>query len=133
MFASGREFSAFLGLVPRQNSSGGKTRLGRVSKMGDRYLRTLLVAGATALLSHSKTRRSSLDLWAKALLEKKKPPKLVALALANKMARVAWAPWFEAKPSRVPNQLEIRRRRQPIGEDYEVMRSNSGPKIGTLR
>jgi transposase len=91
MFASGREFSAFLGLVPRQNSSGGKTKLGRVSKMGDRYLRTLLVAGATAVLSHAKTRRGSLDTWAKALLEKKKPSKLVALALANKMARIAWA------------------------------------------
>jgi transposase len=91
MFASGREFSAFLGLVPRQNSSGGKTRLGRVSKMGDRYLRTLLVAGATALISHTKTRRGSLDTWAKTLIEKKKPAKLVALALANKMARIAWA------------------------------------------
>lgn len=91
MFASGREFSAFLGLVPRQNSSGGKVRLGRTSKMGDRYLRTLLVSGAMALLSHSARRRGSLDIWAKTLLEKKKPTKLVALALANKMARIAWA------------------------------------------
>lgn len=91
MFASGREFAAFLGLVPRQNSSGGKTRLGRVSKMGDRYLRTLLVTGATAVLSHSKTRTGRLDVWAKTLLEKGKPTKLVALALANKMARIAWA------------------------------------------
>jgi transposase len=91
MFASGREFSAFLGLVPRQNTSGGKVRLGRTSKMGDRYLRTLLVSGAMALLSHSARRQGSLDLWAKALLEKKKPTKLVALALANKMARIAWA------------------------------------------
>ena len=90
MFASGREFSAFLGLVPRQNTSGGKVRLGRTSKMGDRYLRTLLVSGAMALLSHSATRRGSLDIWAKTLLEKKKPTKLVALALANKMARIAW-------------------------------------------
>ena len=91
MFVSGREFSAFLGLVPRQASSGGKIRLGRVSKMGDRYLRCLLVRGAMALLSHAKTRRGSLDLWAKTLIEKKKPIKLVALALANKMARIAWA------------------------------------------
>lgn len=91
MFASGREFSAFLGLVPRQNSSGGKIRLGRTSKMGDRYLRTLLVSGAMALLSHSSKRQGSLDMWAKTLLEKKKPTKLVALALANKMARIAWA------------------------------------------
>lgn len=91
MFASGREFSAFLGLVPRQASSGGKIRLGRVSKMGDRYLRSLLVRGAMALISHAKTRRGPLDLWAKVLMEKKKPIKLVALALANKMARIAWA------------------------------------------
>jgi transposase len=90
MFASGREFSAFLGLVPRQNTSGGKVRLGRTSKMGDRYLRALLVSGAMALLSHSATRRGSLDISAKTLLEKKKPTKLVALALANKMARIAW-------------------------------------------
>ncbi len=91
MFISGREFSAFLGLVPRQNTSGGKVRLGRTSKMGDRYLRTLLVSGAMALLSHASKRQGSLDMWAKTLLEKKKPTKLVALALANKMARIAWA------------------------------------------
>jgi transposase len=91
MFASGREFSAFLGLVPRQNTSGRKVRLGRTSKKGDRYLRTLLVCGATSLLSHSRRRQGSLDIWAKTLLEKKKPTKLVALALANKMARIAWA------------------------------------------
>ena len=59
--------------------------------MGDRYLRTLLVTGATAVLSHSKTRTGRLDAWAKTLLEKGKPTKLVALALANKMARIAWA------------------------------------------
>jgi transposase len=90
MFASGREFSAFLGLVPRQASSGGKIRLGGVSKMVDRYLRRLLVQGAMALLSHARTRRDPLDLWAKTLVEKNKPTKLVALALANKMARIAW-------------------------------------------
>ena len=91
MFASGREFSAFLGLVPRQNSSGGKVRLGGISKMGDRYLRHLLVSGAAALLSHAKTRRGPLDAWAKVLVDKNKPIKLVAVALANKMARIAWA------------------------------------------
>lgn len=101
MFASGREFAAFLGLAPRQNSSAGKTRLGRVSKMGDRYLRTLLVTGATAVLSHSKTRTGRLDTWAKTLLEKGKPPKLVALALANKMARIAWAIMRRGEPFRL--------------------------------
>ena len=56
--------SAFLGLVPRQSSSGGKVKLGGISKMGDRYLRHLLVSGAAALLSHAKTRRGPLDVWA---------------------------------------------------------------------
>ena len=90
MFRSGREFAAFLGLVPRQSSSGGKERLGRISKMGDRYLRTLLVVGATAVLRHAKSGGSSSRVWAEALLIKK-PFKLVAVALANKSARIAWA------------------------------------------
>jgi transposase len=90
MFRSGREFAAFLGLVPRQSSTGGKERLGRISKMGDRYLRTLLVVGATAVLRHAKTGGSSSKTWAEALLAKK-PFKLVAVALANKNARIAWA------------------------------------------
>ena len=91
MFSSGREFSAYLGLAPRQNSSAGKTRLGRVSKMGDRYVRTLLVNGAASLLSPKRRRSCALDVWAKTLIAKSKPTKLVALALANKMARIAWA------------------------------------------
>ena len=91
MFASAREFSAFLGLTPRQNSTGGRTQLGRISKMGDRYLRTLLVSGAVSLLSPKRKRSCVLDDWAKSLIEKNKPTKLVAIALANKMARIAWA------------------------------------------
>lgn len=90
MFRSGREFAAFLGLVPRQSSSGGKERLGRISKMGDRYLRTLLVVGATAVLRHAKAQGSPSRVWAEALLARK-PFKLVAVALANKNARIAWA------------------------------------------
>jgi len=90
MFRSGREFAAFLGLVPRQSSSGGKERLGRISKMGDRYLRTLLVVGATAVLRYAKTGGSTSKAWAQTLLAKK-PFKVVAVALANKTARIAWA------------------------------------------
>jgi transposase len=90
MFASGREFAAFLGLAPKQASSGGKERLGRISKMGDRYLRTLLVVGAASVLRHPSTNPSSVKTWAVGLLEKK-PFKLAAVALANKMARIAWA------------------------------------------
>lgn len=90
MFKSGREFAAFLGLVPRQSSSGGKERLGRISKMGDRYIRTLLVVGATAVLRYAKKGGSPSKAWAEALLQRK-PFKVAAVALANKTARIAWA------------------------------------------
>ena len=89
-FAGPREFAAFLGLTPKQNSSGGKQRLGRISKMGNRYLRKLLVVGAHAVLFHRKHHTDALRMWAKKLIEKK-PFKLVAVALANKMARIAFA------------------------------------------
>jgi transposase len=90
MFGSGREFAAFFGLVPRQSSSGGKERLGRISKMGDRYIRKLLVVGATAVLRHAKKGGSPSKTWAEALLQRK-PFKVAAVALANKTARIAWA------------------------------------------
>jgi transposase len=88
--AGPREFAAFLGLTPRQNSSGGKERLGRVSKMGNRYLRTLLVVGAHAVLYHRKPHDDALRSFAKKLIQTK-PFKFVAVALANKMARIAFA------------------------------------------
>ena len=88
--AGTREFAAFHGLTPRQNSSGGKERLGRISKMGNRYLRTLLVVGAHAVLYHRKPHDDALRSWAKKLMQSK-PFKLVAVALANKMARIAFA------------------------------------------
>ena len=92
MFAGGREFAAWIGLVPRQHSTGGKARLGKISKMGNRDLRRLLVAGAHAALYRIKSgkTRSPLADWARNLLTRK-PFKLVAVALANKMARTAWA------------------------------------------
>ncbi len=89
-FASGRAFAASLGLTPRQNSSGGKARLGRISKMGNRYLRKLLVVGAHAVLFHRKGHTDALRSWACKLMETK-PFKLVAVALANKLARIAFA------------------------------------------
>lgn len=89
-FRSGREFAAFLGLVPRQSSSGGKERLGRITKMGDRYIRKLLVVGATAVLRYARNNNTPLSDWAVELL-KRKPYKVVAVALANKLARIAWA------------------------------------------
>jgi transposase len=84
-FAGPREFAAFLGLTPKQNSSGGKPKLGR-----NRYLRKLLVVGALAVLFHRKPHTDPLRMWAKKLIETK-PFKLVAVALANKMARIAFA------------------------------------------
>ena len=88
-FSGPRAFAAFLGLTARQNASGGKERLGRVSKMGNRYLRTLLVVGAHAVLHHRK-HEDALRSWAKKLMQSK-PFKLVAVALANKIARIAFA------------------------------------------
>jgi transposase len=89
-FSGPREFAAFLGLVPRQNSSGGKARLGRISKMGNGYMRKLLVVGAHSVLRHSERHNDALRTWAKALLVTK-PFKLVAVAIANKMARIVFA------------------------------------------
>ena len=83
-FASGREFAAFLGLTPRQHSSGGKERLGRITKMGDRYLRKLLVVGACAALCHRKGHNDALRVWATAMLARKTVKykfKLTAVAL----------------------------------------------------
>ena len=91
-FKGSREFAAWLGLVPKQHSTGGKARLGPISKMGNRGLRRLLVVGAHAALYRIKSgkTKSLLADWARKLLDKK-PFKLVAVALANKMARIAWA------------------------------------------
>nr|WP_267213477.1 IS110 family transposase [Chelatococcus asaccharovorans] len=90
VFSGPREFAAFLGLTPRQNSSGGRERLGRVSKMGNRYLRKLLVVGAHAVLYHRKVHKDALRTWASHLMETK-PFKLVAVAIANKLARIVFA------------------------------------------
>lgn len=89
VFKSGREFAAWIGLVPRQNSSGGKERLGSISKQGDRYLRRLLVIGATAVIRQARTHPDKHP-WLLQLLARR-PAKVVAVALANKMARIAWA------------------------------------------
>ncbi|TIU44264.1 MAG: IS110 family transposase [Mesorhizobium sp.] len=90
LFKSGRQLSAWIGLVPRQNSSGGKERLGRISKQGDPYLRRLLVVGAHAVLRFSRNGKTAPTRWAAELLLKK-PYNVAAVALANKMARIVWA------------------------------------------
>jgi transposase len=90
LFRSGREFAAWLGMTPRQNSSGGKERLGRTSKRGDKYIRSLLIAGAVAVLRHARNRPTRDGAWVRALMERK-PTKVAAVALANKTARIVWA------------------------------------------
>ena len=87
-FGCGRDFAAWVGLTPRQHSTAGK--LGRITKMGQRDLRQLLVLGATSVLRHMRKREELDDPWLRRMIAEK-PPKLVAVALANKMARIIWA------------------------------------------
>jgi len=89
-FRSGRHFSAWIGLVPKQHSSGGKERLGSISKQGDRYLRSLFTAGALAVIRYAKIHGTKHRPWLTALLARR-PTKVAAIALANKIARMAWA------------------------------------------
>ncbi|NIP17542.1 MAG: IS110 family transposase [Xanthomonadales bacterium] len=89
VFRSGRELAAWIGLVPRQNATGGKPRLGRICKQGDAYLRWLLVAGAMSVVRHAK-RRGAASPWLAELIARK-PAMVCAVALANKNARTAWA------------------------------------------
>jgi len=88
-FRSGRDFAAWIGLVPRQDSTGGKPKLGPISKQGDRYLRRILVVGAHSVLRRAKHNPQKYP-WLAQLLARR-PFKVVAVALANKMARIAWA------------------------------------------
>jgi transposase len=89
-FAKGRDFAAWVGLTPRQHSTGGKERLGRTSKMGQRDIRRLLIIGAVATIRWAARRGAPEGSWLARMLAKK-PRMLVAVALANRMARVAWA------------------------------------------
>jgi transposase len=89
-FRSGRDFSAWIGLVPKQHSSGGKEKLGSISKQGDRYLRSLFTAGALAVIRYAKIYGTRHRPWLTALLARR-PTKVAAIALANKLARMVWA------------------------------------------
>ncbi len=96
-FQSGRAFAAWLGLTPRSNSSGGKERNGRITKAGDRHLRTLLVLGATSVIRRVRSGQPTpLYGWVNRLLDKK-PARLASVALANKLARIAWAVMARSK------------------------------------
>lgn len=89
-FRSGRQLAAWLGLVPRQHSSGGKERLGRISKRGDGYLRRLLVHGARAVLRWRRAGPEARSPWIRGLLARR-PTNVVLVAMANKTARIVWA------------------------------------------
>lgn len=101
-FRSGRHFAAWLGLTPKENSTGGRSRQGRISRQGDQSLRRLLVLGATTVIQFAKPGRSSV--WLLQLLARR-PRKLAAVALANKMARILWAMMVSG---------ELYRRPQPV-------------------
>jgi transposase len=103
-FRSGRNFSAWIGLVPKQHSSGGKERLGSISKQGDRYLRSLFVAGALSVIRYAKAHGNKHRPWLTALLVRR-PAKVAAIALANKLARMAWA--MMAKGERYRNPVAL--------------------------
>jgi transposase len=103
-FRSGRDFSAWIGLVPKQNSSGGRQRLGSISKQGDRYLRSLFTAGALAVIRYAKIHGTSHRPWLTALLARR-PTKVAAIALANKIARMAWAMMTKGEHYREPVAL----------------------------
>jgi transposase len=108
-FRSGRHYAAWLGLTPKDHSTAGKTRLGRITRAGDETLRRLLVAGATAVIRQARLARGTHSRWLLALL-RRKPPKLAAVALANKVARIAW-------------KLMV------TGDNYDAARINAAPAI----
>ncbi|MGX1349294.1 transposase [Bradyrhizobium elkanii] len=106
-FRSGRHFAAWLGLTPQDHSTGGKTRLGKITRAGEEDLRRLLVIGATAVIQQARRGRGHHSRWLLALIQRK-PPKLAAVALANKVARIAW-------------------KLMATGESYDVARMNPIP------
>ena len=108
-FRSGRYFAAWLGLTPKDHSTGGKTRLGKITRAGDEDLRRLLVIGATAVIRQARRGRGQHSPWLLALI-RRKPPKLAAVALANKVARIAW-------------KLMV------TGESYDGARMNAEPAL----
>ena len=115
-FRSGRDFSAWLGMTPKDHSTAGKTRLGVITRAGDEALRWVLVAGATAVIQQVKKGRGHPSPWLMALINRK-PPKLAAVALANKTARTAWKLMVSGERYD-PAAAARRGRRTPLGESY---------------
>ncbi len=105
-FRSGRDLSAWIGLVPKQSSTGGKERLGHISKAGNRYLRSLLMIGAYSLIRRAKQAGSTPRPWLAALMARR-PTKVAAIALANKIARIAWAMMVRGTRYQEPAQQAV--------------------------
>lgn len=103
-FRSGRDFPAWIGLVSRRNSSGGKQRLGGITKQGDRYLRSLFCSGALAVIRYAKKHGTEHRPWLTHLMARR-PVKVAAVALANKLARMAWAVMAKGEAYREPVAL----------------------------
>src|SRR5271165_2624868 len=104
-FHSGRQFAAWIGLVPKQNSSGGKERQGGISKQGDRYLRRLLVLGATAVIRYARTKATTEMAWLRSVLDRR-PAGLASVAQANKTARIVWALMARGETYRAPAAVQ---------------------------
>jgi transposase len=104
VFRSGRDFSAWIGLVPKQNSSGGKDKLGNITKRGDRYLRSLFTTGALAVIRYAKIHGTGHRPWLTGL-SARRPTNVAAIALANKLARMAWAMMARSDRYREPAAL----------------------------
>jgi transposase len=105
-FPSGRDFAAWLGLTPRQNSSGGKDKLGSITKRGDSYLRTLLIHGARTVVQYCTSKVDERSLWLQSLLLRRHK-NVVAVALANKMARIIWAMLTKDEVYRPPRLITV--------------------------
>ena len=123
-FRSGRNFSAWIGLVPKQHSSGGRERLGSISKQGDRYLRSLFVAGALSVIRYAKIHGTGHRPWLTALLVRR-PTKVAAIALANKIARMAWAMMAKGERYKHRSACAVNEIAPDNRRDVKVGRANS--------